>query len=123
MNFFHRRQSYPWLGTCWLGDQQILFIAMTPILDSRKLLAFATLARVGSFTLAARELHLTQSAVSHAIKSLEQELACRLFDRHGRSVSLTHAGLQLLDHAHKILAEMRDARAELTSLGKIAANH
>jgi DNA-binding transcriptional LysR family regulator len=94
---------------------------MTPILDSRKLLAFTTLARVGSFTLAARDLHLTQSAVSHAIKSLEQELDCRLFDRLGRSVNLTPAGRQLLDHAHKILAEMKIARADLEAFGKVTA--
>lgn len=91
---------------------------MTPILDSRKLLAFTTLARVGSFTLAARELHLTQSAVSHAIKSLEDELEVRLFDRLGRSVKLTPPGLQLLDHAHRILAEMRTARADLEIFAK-----
>ena len=64
---------------------------MKPILDSRKLLAFATLARCGSFTQTARELFLTQSAVSHAIKSLEQELECRLFDRLGRRAQLTPA--------------------------------
>ena len=89
---------------------------MAPILDSRKLLAFATLARTGSFTLAARELFLTQSAVSHAIKALENELEVRLFDRHGRSVTLTPAGRQLLDHAHRILAEMKVARADIAAL-------
>lgn len=91
---------------------------MTPILDSRKLLAFITLARVGSFTLAAQELSLTQSAISHAIKSLEQDLDCRLFDRLGRRVTLTHPGQHLLDHAHKIIAEMQSARADLASMGK-----
>jgi DNA-binding transcriptional LysR family regulator len=94
---------------------------MTPILDSRKLLAFTTLARVGSFTLAARELHLTQSAVSHAIKSLEVELDCRLFDRLGRRVILTVAGKQLLDHANKILGEMKLARDDLHTLLKTTA--
>jgi DNA-binding transcriptional LysR family regulator len=94
---------------------------MTPILDSRKLLAFTTLARVGSFTNAARELHLTQSAVSHAIKSLEQDLDCRLFDRLGRQVSLTAAGRQLLDHATRIITEMRNAREDLVALGKLTA--
>ena len=89
---------------------------MTPIIDSRKLLAFTTLARVGSFTLAARELFITQSAVSHAIKSLEQELDCRLFDRLGRSVKLTHAGQQLHERDEKILAEMKIARADLAEL-------
>lgn len=89
---------------------------MTPILDSRKLLAFTTLSRVGSFTMAARELHLTQSAVSHAIKALEQELGLRLFDRVGRRVTLTAAGKQLLEHAQRILAEMKTARADLATL-------
>jgi DNA-binding transcriptional LysR family regulator len=91
---------------------------MTPILDSRKLLAFTTLARVGSFTLAAKELHLTQSAVSHAIKSMEDDLEVRLFNRLGRRVTLTAPGEQLLAHAHKILAEMRTARADLEAFGK-----
>jgi len=91
---------------------------MTPILDSRKLLAFTTLAKVGSFTLAAHELHLTQSAISHAIKSLEQELKCRLFDRLGRRVTLTTPGQHLLDHAHKIIAEMQSARDDLAAMGK-----
>lgn len=92
--------------------------AMTPILDSRKLLAFSTLARVGSFTLAARELFITQSAVSHAIKSLELELDCRLFDRLGRSVKLTPAGRHLLERAERILTEMKTARADLAEMAK-----
>lgn len=91
---------------------------MTPILDSRKLLAFTTLARVGSFTLAARELHLTQSAVSHAIKALEDELGVRLFDRLGRRVTMTDAGKHLLEHAQRILAEMKVARADLAAMTK-----
>ncbi len=87
----------------------------TIILDSRKLLAFATLARVGSFTQAARELSLTQSAVSHAIKALERDLGCRLFDRIGRTVNITPAGRQLLQHTDVILAEMQHARADLAT--------
>jgi DNA-binding transcriptional LysR family regulator len=84
-----------------------------PILDSRKLLAFSTLAKMGSFTLAAKELNLTQSAVSHAIKSLERDLGCRLFDRMGRTVTMKPAGNRLLEHASVILAEMKHARADL----------
>ena len=91
---------------------------MTTILDSRKLLAFTTLAKVSSFTLAARELSLTQSAVSHAIKALERDLDCRLFDRVGRRVTLTVAGQHLLEHANKIIAEMQSARDDLASMGK-----
>lgn len=89
---------------------------MKPILDSHKLLAFVTLARCGSFTQTANELFLTQSAVSHAIKSLEMELECRLFDRLGRKVCLTPAGKRLLDHARRILDEMQHARASVKTL-------
>lgn len=84
-----------------------------PILDSRKLLAFATLAQTGSFTLAAEDLGLTQSAVSHSIKALETELNVRLVDRRGRAIRLTSVGNRLLNHAHRILSDMREARADL----------
>jgi len=93
---------------------------MKRILDSRKLLAFVTLAHCGSFTQTARELFITQSAVSHAIKSLEQDLECRLFDRLGRKARLTPAGRQLLDHAQRILEEMQLARAALAPKGACA---
>jgi DNA-binding transcriptional LysR family regulator len=89
---------------------------MKPIIDSRQLLAFATLARHGSFTVTARELFLTQSAVSHTIKSLEQEVGVRVFDRVGKKVHLTQAGEHLLKHAERILREMQDARAGLEEL-------
>jgi LysR family transcriptional regulator, low CO2-responsive transcriptional regulator len=88
---------------------------MPHILDSRKLLAFATLAKLGSFTIAAKELNLTQSAVSHAIKGLERELDCKLFTRLGRGVSITESGAKLLPRVEVILKEMQQARAELRS--------
>jgi DNA-binding transcriptional LysR family regulator len=91
---------------------------MAEPIDSRQLRAFAMLARTGSFTEAARRLHLSQPAVSHSIKSLEEEMRCRLFDRVGKSVRLTQAGEQLLEHTGKILAEMDAAREGLGKLGK-----
>src|SRR6187549_3032159 len=91
---------------------------MTQPLDTRQLRAFATLARTGSFTLAAKELFLSQSAVSHSMKALETDVGCRLFDRVGKKVLLTQAGESLLHHADKILAEMTAARAGLEQLGK-----
>src|SRR5256885_15362180 len=86
---------------------------MNQPLDSRQLRAFATLARTGSFTLAAKELYLSQSAVSHSMKALEQNVGCRLLDRLGKKVLLTQAGEQLLHHTQKILSEMREARESL----------
>lgn len=91
---------------------------MKPTLDSRQLYAFSALARRGSFTLAAKDLFLTQSAVSHAIKALEEDVGCRLLDRVGRRVLLTQAGEQFLRHAEKILGEMESARAGLETLTK-----
>ena len=91
---------------------------MKPTLDSRQLHAFAALARRGSFTLAAKDLFLTQSAVSHTIKALESDLGMRLLDRVGRRVLLTQAGEQFLRHTEKILREMEAARAGLEALTK-----
>jgi DNA-binding transcriptional LysR family regulator len=91
---------------------------MKPTLDSRQLYAFAALARRGSFTLAAKDLFLTQSAVSHAIKALEDDVGCRLLDRVGRKVLLTQAGEQFLRHTEKILREMEAARSGLETLTK-----
>jgi DNA-binding transcriptional LysR family regulator len=87
-------------------------------LDSRQLNAFAALVRCGSFTLASKELFLTQSAVSHAIKALEDDLGCRLVDRVGKRVQLTPAGEQFLRHAENILREMNSARSEIEVLSK-----
>ncbi|MEW6304372.1 MAG: LysR family transcriptional regulator [Verrucomicrobiota bacterium] len=91
---------------------------MNQPLDSRQLRAFTTLARTGSFTLAAKKLYLSQSAVSHSMKALEQDVGCRLFDRVGKKVLLTQAGETLLHHAEKILQEMSGARVSLSQLGK-----
>jgi DNA-binding transcriptional LysR family regulator len=86
------------------------------IIDGRQIAAFAALVRHRRFKLAAEELFLTQSAVSHAIKSLEEDLGSRLFNRTGRKVVLTRAGERFQEHAEKILGEMRAARLELEQL-------
>lgn len=94
---------------------------MKSVLDSRQLLAARILANTGSFTLAGQQLSLTQSAVSHAIKALEEELECPLFTRTGRGVRVTVAGEHFLQHADAILAQMETARtvvAPRTTRGK-----
>lgn len=58
----------------------------------RAIAAFEAAARHESFTKAADELNLTQSAISHAVRSLELRLGVALFDRFGRAVVLTNAG-------------------------------
>jgi DNA-binding transcriptional LysR family regulator len=65
---------------------------------------------------------LTQSAVSHAIKSLEDELECRLFDRMGRKATLTQSGQHLLEYAARILEDMQLARADLKTIDQPQAS-
>jgi LysR family transcriptional regulator, low CO2-responsive transcriptional regulator len=91
---------------------------MSEPLDSRQLRAFSVLAHTGSFTLTAKHLYLSQSAVSHSMKALEQDVGCRLLDRMGKKVSLTLAGEHLLKHSERILQEMETARTSLEQLGK-----
>ena len=68
-------------------------------LDSRQLRSFVTIVRTGSFTVAARELFLSQSAVSHSLRALEEDVGCRLLDRMGKKVALTPGGEHLFHHA------------------------
>lgn len=72
----------------------------------RQLRAFIAVAELGQFNLAARNLHLTQSAVSILIRDLETEIGVRLFDRHTRMVSLTLVGQEFLPQARKILKDL-----------------
>jgi DNA-binding transcriptional LysR family regulator len=65
------------------------------------------------FTQASKELKLTQSAVSHQIKSLEEELGVILFSRDKRKISLTPEGHLVLEYANKILNEVKIMRAEI----------
>src|SRR6185369_10858050 len=76
-----------------------------PSLDLLK--GFEAAARLLSFTKAADELHLTQSAVSRQIQDLEQQLGVPLFQRRHRALALTDAGQQLFSAAAQVLATMR----------------
>jgi DNA-binding transcriptional LysR family regulator len=95
MNLIHRRQ--------------------TP-LDSHQLSAFVSLSRTGSYKETAAELYLTHSAISHAMRTLERELGCRLLTRMCKRVVLTEMGEALLHHAEQGLREFDKAREHLTQL-------
>lgn len=60
----------------------------------------------GSLTAAANSLHLTQSALSHAIKKLEQQLGVNIWEKQGRSLKLTQAGSYLQREASRILPQL-----------------
>ncbi len=75
---------------------------------------FCKAAETCNFTAAARDLGLTQAAVSQRIGALEQVLRVSLFHRAGGRVMLTEAGRRLYDYAQRILALHREAREQLT---------
>jgi len=64
---------------------------------------FVWVARLGSFRAAAERLHATQPTISARIAALEHSLGVRLFDRSGKSSSLSPRGLELLPYAEKML--------------------
>ena len=89
--------------------------------DLDDLAAFAAVSRVRSFTRAAAELGLSPSALSHAMRSLEQRLGVRLLARTTRRVAPTAAGDRLLQSLDPALAEVAPGGCRRWATG--AASH
>ncbi|MEJ8852127.1 LysR family transcriptional regulator [Variovorax rhizosphaerae] len=85
----------------------------TPDLSTRQLRAFAALAEQRNFTRAAQTCHLSQPAFSALIRTLEDTLGARLFDRDTRSVQLTPEGRLFEASARRLLDDMQGAVGEL----------
>jgi len=89
-------------------------------LTLRQMKVFEAVARLGSYTRAAEELHLTQPAVSMQIKQLEENAGLPLFEQLGKKIYLTQAGeemhhysraiAQQLDEVDKVMADMRGVK-------------
>jgi len=91
--------------------------------------AFVAVARAGSFTRAAAQLGVTQSALSHTMRALEERLGMRLLERSTRSISTTEAGDRLFkamaprfEEIDDILAAVRDARDRPVGTVRITAS-
>ena len=82
-----------------------------PSLDTLRVFSIA--ARHLSFTKAADELHLTQSAISHRVRALEEELGVTLFDRLPRRLELTRAGRVLARRVDQAIADITRTIADL----------
>ncbi|KAA8726562.1 LysR family transcriptional regulator [Ewingella americana] len=80
------------------------------------LIAFSVVGKEQSFTRAAAKLGVSQSALSHAIRGLEERLGVRLLTRTTRSVAPTEAGQQLLERVAPRLAEIEDELTAITEL-------
>jgi LysR family transcriptional regulator, cell division regulator len=88
-------------------------------MDLRSLNTFSAVARHGSVSGAASELHTVQSNVTTRLKQLESDLAVPLFTRHCRGVSLTSAGFRLLAYAQRVDALVNEAEAAVRDDGTV----
>ncbi|MDY3198325.1 MAG: LysR family transcriptional regulator, partial [Pseudomonadaceae bacterium] len=86
------------------------------MLELRHLRTLVTLREADSLVEASERLHLTQSALSHQLKDLEQRLGTPLFLRKTRPVQFTSAGLRLLRLADNVLPQIRQAERDLQRL-------
>jgi DNA-binding transcriptional LysR family regulator len=86
-------------------------------IDFLGLEAFVSIAERGSFQRAAAHLHLSQTAVSHRMRKLEDELGLKLLARTTREVTLTRAGIDFLPKARKALSELEQSFDDLRQQG------
>lgn len=89
-------------------------------MDFKKLEAFAWIARLGSFTAAARKLNTTQPAISLRVQQLERSLKTTLFEEPRRVANLTPHGRDLLEYAERILSLASEAQAKIGDPAAVA---
>lgn len=85
------------------------------MLDVSRLRVLVAIARTGSVTAAAKELHYSQPSVSHHLARLEAETGAKLVQRAGRGIRLTDAGRTLAERGAEILGRLDAAEAELSA--------
>jgi DNA-binding transcriptional LysR family regulator len=84
------------------------------MIDIAELLTFIKVAETGSFSEAGSQLFVTQPAISKRIAALESNLGIKLFDRIGRQVQLTEAGIRLLPKARKMSEDLQDIKRSMS---------
>lgn len=89
---------------------------MMQLPEIRQLRVFIALEETRSFTAAANTLNITQSAVSHSLKSLEGLLGCELIERLGKKCILTPHGEVFLFHAKKAMQQLENASSKIGTL-------
>ncbi|QYK43253.1 MAG: LysR family transcriptional regulator [Paracoccaceae bacterium] len=87
----------------------------------RQLKFFVAAAEAGSVSAAARALSISQSSVTEAIRSLEDDLGVTLFERQARGLRITHRGAAFLRHAQQILSDVALARDAFRAEGEPAS--
>ena len=92
-------------------------------MDIQNIRAFLMVAETTSFSRAAEKLFITQPAISKRIATLEDSLDCKLFDRLGKKVQLTQAGLALLPSYQRVLAEINEGKRIISTLRTEVSGH
>ncbi len=82
--------------------------------------AFYHVARSGSFSRAAEQIYVSQPALSHAVKKLEEEVGCALLLRHARGVALTAEGQILYDHLTQAYRWIEDGERQVRDMKRLA---
>jgi DNA-binding transcriptional LysR family regulator len=96
-----------------LADESLLG---SPHLTLRQLQIFRAVAEAGSIRSASRQVHLTQPAVTHAVRELERSLGSQLFARSVKGVVPTAIGAALLRRTHRLFNEVRRTKDEIAQL-------
>ncbi|MEV4777197.1 LysR family transcriptional regulator [Microbacterium sp. LWH12-1.2] len=89
------------------------------MLDTQRLLTFATVVRVGSFAAAARELGYTQPGVSQQMKALERDLNTTLFVREGRGLKLNEQGEVLAERVDRLIDDLRATEERVAAVTRL----
>lgn len=92
-------------------------------MDVSQLRTLIHVAELGSLSKAADRLHIAQPALSRQIRLLEEELGVRLFDRHGRGMTTTDQGQDVLRHALRVMSELEEIRASVSDEGAPLRGH
>jgi LysR family transcriptional regulator for metE and metH len=108
---FHEKQWHYFINPLILFIDDIM-------LDRAHLAVIREVDRQGSLTAAANVLCLTQSALSHTIKKIEQQLGTPLWKREGRQLRLTQAGQYLLGVANRLLPQLEHAEQIIRQYAK-----
>ncbi|MFC6331706.1 LysR family transcriptional regulator [Paenibacillus septentrionalis] len=85
-------------------------------MDMRQLKYFLTIAREGQITRAAKLLNMEQPPLSRQLKQMEDELGVKLFDRHGKGLKLTDAGMHLKHRAESLYSQFNETIEEMKEL-------
>ncbi|MFI6938537.1 LysR family transcriptional regulator [Streptomyces sp. NPDC050418] len=92
-------------------------------MELRQLDYFVAVAEERNFTRAAERVHISQSGISAQIRQLERDLGAELFDRSGRTVTLTVAGKAALEHARAAIAAGRAVAQAVDEVSDLVRGH